>query len=111
MFVRSVNFIRAHATGNGNGVKGDISIYGQETNYTTWRMAKMDLDIRGIDANILHGDSFHNDRHSGLKVDYILANPPSYAPTGVESGCETTKVESMASRSWGTPTSHGSSTP
>ena len=38
----------------------------------------MDLAIRGIDANILHGDSFHNDRHSGLKADYILVNSPSY---------------------------------
>ena len=78
MFVQSVNFIRAHATGNGNGgtAHGDSSIYGQETNYTTWRLAKMDLAIRGIDGNILHGDSFHNDRHPALKADYILAYPP-----------------------------------
>ena len=78
MFVQSVEFIRAHATGNGNGggAKGDISIYGQESNYTTWRMARMNLAIRGIVGQIEHGDSFHNDRHPDLRADYILANPP-----------------------------------
>jgi type I restriction enzyme M protein len=78
MFVQSVEFIRAHAGGNGNGgkAKGDISIYGQESNYTTWRLAKMNLAIRGIDGQIGHGDSFHNDRHPDLKADFILANPP-----------------------------------
>ena len=78
MFVQSVEFIRAHATGNGNGGKagGDISIYGQESNYTTWRMARMNLAIRGIVGQIEHGDSFHNDRHPDLRADYILANPP-----------------------------------
>ena len=78
MFVQSVEFIRAHATGNGNGgkAKGDISIYGQESNYTTWRLAKMNLAIRGIEGQIAHGDSFHNDRHPDLRADFILANPP-----------------------------------
>jgi type I restriction enzyme M protein len=78
MFVQSVEFIRANANGNGNGGKarGDISIYGQESNYTTWRLAKMNLAIRGIDGQIAHGDTFHNDRHPDLKADYILANPP-----------------------------------
>ena len=78
MFVQSVEFIEAHATGNGNGgkAKADISIYGQESNYTTWRMAKMNLAIRGIEGQIAQGDSFHNDRHPDLKADYILANPP-----------------------------------
>ena len=78
MFVQSAEFIRSHATGNGNGGKAqaDISIYGQESNYTTWRLAKMNLAIRGIDGQIAHGDSFHNDRHPDLKADYILANPP-----------------------------------
>ena len=88
MFVQSVEFINAHASGNGNGgkAKGDlpapvlrqagISIYGQESNYTTWRMARMNLAIRGIEGQIEHGDSFHNDRHPDLKADYILANPP-----------------------------------
>ena len=92
MFVQSVEFIRAHATGNGNGgraprgAKADlpapmlrqagISIYGQESNYTTWRLAKMNLAIRGIEGQIAHGDTFHNDRHPDLKSDFILANPP-----------------------------------
>ena len=78
MFVQSVAFIRAHASGNGNGgkAKADISIYGQESNYTTWRLAKMNLAIRGIEGQIAHGDSFHNDRHADLKADFILANPP-----------------------------------
>ena len=89
MFVQSVEFIRAHATGlpagkagTGNGgqlprgVRADISIYGQESNYTTWRLAKMNLAIRGIEGQIAHGDTFHNDRHPDLKADYILANPP-----------------------------------
>ncbi len=78
MFVQSVEFIQAHATGNGNGgkAKADISVYGQESNYTTWRLAKMNLAIRGIEGQIAHGDSFHNDRHPDLRADYILANPP-----------------------------------
>ena len=78
MFVQSMEFIKAHATGNGNTgqARADISIYGQESNYTTWRLAKMNLAIRGIEGQIAHGDSFHNDRHPDLKADYILANPP-----------------------------------
>ena len=78
MFVQSVEFIRAHATGNGNGgrARGDISVYCEESNYTTWRLAKMNLAIRGIQGQIAHGDSFHNDRHPDLKADFILANPP-----------------------------------
>ena len=82
MFVQSVEFLRAHATGNGNnrpsltGARADISIYGQEFNYTTWRLAKMNLAIRGIEGQIAHGDTFHNDRHPDLKADFILANPP-----------------------------------
>ena len=71
MFVSSEKFIQAHS-----GNIGDISIYGQESNYTTWRLAKMNLAIRGIDAQIEHGDTFHNDRHPDLKADYVLANPP-----------------------------------
>ena len=78
MFVQSVEFIRAHQSGNGNGGRAmaAISIYGQESNYTTWRLAKMNLAIRGIDGQVAHGDSFHNDRHPDLKAEYILANPP-----------------------------------
>lgn len=78
MFVQSMNFIRAHSNGNGNGGKarGDISIYGQESNYTTWRLAKMNLAIRGIDSQIAHGNTFHDDRFPDLRADFILANPP-----------------------------------
>ena len=80
MFVQSIEFINAHANGNGNGkvskAKADISIYGQESNHTTWRLAKMNLALRGIEGQIENGDSFHNDRHPDLKADYILANPP-----------------------------------
>ena len=77
MFVQSMDFIQAHASGNGNGgrARDDISIYGQESNYTTWRMARMNLAIRGIEGRIEHGDSFLNDRHPDLRADYILANP------------------------------------
>ncbi len=71
MFVQSEAFIKAHG-----GRIGDISIYGQESNYTTWRLAKMNLAIRGIEGQIDYGDSFHNDRHPDLKADFILANPP-----------------------------------
>ncbi len=71
MFVQSEKFIEAHS-----GKIGDISIYGQESNYTTWRLAKMNLAIRGIDAQIAHGDTFHQDQHPDLKADYVLANPP-----------------------------------
>ena len=71
MFVSSEKFIEAP-----QGTNGDIAIYGQESNYTTWRLAKMNLAIRGIDAHIAHGDTFHNDQNPDLKADYVLANPP-----------------------------------
>lgn len=71
MFVQSEKFIEEHG-----GRIGDISVWGQESNYTTWRLAKMNLAIRGIDANIAHGDTFHRDGHPDLKADYVLANPP-----------------------------------
>jgi type I restriction enzyme M protein len=73
MFVQSEKFIEAH-----RGKLGDISIFGQESNYTTWRLAKMNLAIRGIDANLgsQSADSFHRDLHPDLKADYVLANPP-----------------------------------
>lgn len=70
MFVQSEKFVEAHG-----GRIGDVSIYGQESNHTTWRLAKLNLAIRGIDANIAHGDSFHADGHKDLKADYVLANP------------------------------------
>lgn len=71
MFVQSEEFIAAHG-----GRVRDIAVYGQESNYTTWRLARMNLAIRGIEGDIAQGDSFHNDRHPDLKADYILANPP-----------------------------------
>lgn len=73
MFVQSEKFVEAHG-----GKIGDISIYGQESNHTTWRLAKMNLAIRGIDGNLgkEHADTFHRDLHPDLKADFILANPP-----------------------------------
>ncbi len=80
MFVQSVEFVKAHATGNGNGGKGkaDVSIFGQESNHTTWRLAKMNLAIRQIENNLgkEHADCFHHDLHPDLRADYVLANPP-----------------------------------
>ena len=73
MFVQSEAFVEAHGGG-----RDDISIFGQESNPTTWQLAQMNLAIRGIDANlgVEHADSFHRELHPDLKVDYILANPP-----------------------------------
>jgi type I restriction enzyme M protein len=73
MFVQSEEFIKEHG-----GKLGDISIYGQESNPTTWKLAKMNLAIRGIEANLgpHHADTFRNDLHKDLKADFILANPP-----------------------------------
>lgn len=78
MFIQSKEFIRNHATSNGNGgrARGTIRVYGQESNHTTWRLAKMNLAIRGIEGDVRHGDSFHDDQHPDLKADFILANPP-----------------------------------
>jgi len=72
MFVQSEKFVESHSYSS----KKDISVYGQESNPTTWRLAKMNLAIRGIESNIKLGDSFHEDKHTDLKADYILANPP-----------------------------------
>jgi type I restriction enzyme M protein len=73
MFVQSERFVEAHGGG-----RNDIAVYGQELNDTTWRLAKMNLAIRGIEANLgpRWGDSFHEDLHPDLKADFILANPP-----------------------------------
>lgn len=73
MFVQSERFAEAHG-----GSKHDISVYGQESNPTTWRLCKMNLAIRGIEGNLgpHNADTFHNDLHKDLKADYILANPP-----------------------------------
>lgn len=82
MFVQSAKFIQAHSE-----KRGSISIYGQEANPDTWKMAKMNLTIRGLDANLgpYHADTFTNDLHPTLKADFILANPPfNYNPWGQE---------------------------
>lgn len=74
MFVQSLKFVDSHA-----GRVNDISIYGQESNQTTWRLAKMNLAIRGIDSSQVKWNnegSFLNDAHKDLKADYIIANPP-----------------------------------
>lgn len=72
MFVQSEEFIKEHG-----GKINDIAVYGQESNPTTWRLARMNLAIRGIEANLgpHNGDTFHNDLHRDLKADFILANP------------------------------------
>lgn len=73
MFVQSVKFIESH-----QGNKKDISIYGQEYTNTTYKLAKMNLAIRGISANLgeIAADTFFNDQHKDLKADFIMANPP-----------------------------------
>lgn len=73
MFVQSERFVQEHG-----GRIGDIAIYGQESNYTTWRLAKMNLAVRGIDSDIRWNNegSFHKDELRDLKADFILANPP-----------------------------------
>src|SRR3989339_1536531 len=74
MFVQSEKFVEAHG-----GRIGDLSIYGQESNQTTWRLCKMNLAIRGIDSSNVKWNnegSFLNDAHKDLKADYVLANPP-----------------------------------
>ena len=73
MFVQSMKFIEAH-----HGNKRDISVYGQEYTNTTYKLAKMNLAIRGIACNLgeMAADTFHNDQHKDLKADFIMANPP-----------------------------------
>jgi type I restriction enzyme M protein len=73
MFVQSEKFVESHG-----GRIGDIAIYGQESNYTTWRLAKMNLAVRGIDADIRWNNegSFHKDELKDLRFDFIIANPP-----------------------------------
>lgn len=74
LFVQSEKFVESH-----QGKVNDISIYGQESNQTTWRLAKMNLAIRGIDSSQVKWNnegSFLNDNHKDLKADYVIANPP-----------------------------------
>ncbi len=73
MFVQSAEFVAAHG-----GSRNDISVYGQEFTAATWRLAKMNLAIRGIEANLgdRADDSFHRDLHPDLRADFVIANPP-----------------------------------
>ena len=73
MFCQSARFVKEH-----QGSIRDISIFGQESNPTTWKLAKMNLAIRGLEANLgkHNADSFHDDQHKTLKANFILANPP-----------------------------------
>ena len=73
MFCQSARFVKEH-----QGNIRDISIFGQESNPTTWKLAKMNLAIRGLEANLgsHNADTFHEDLHKTLKANYILANPP-----------------------------------
>lgn len=74
MFVQSERFVKDRE----GRIDGQLAIYGQESNYNTWKLCKMNLAIRGIEANLgqQNADSFHNDQHKSLKADYIMANPP-----------------------------------
>jgi len=71
MFSHSEKFVEEHS-----GRVGDIAVYGQESNDATYKLAKMNMAIRGIDADIRYGDTLHNDQHKDLKADFIIANPP-----------------------------------
>lgn len=71
MFVQSLKFVKAHG-----GNQKNVSVYGQEYTKTTYKLARMNLAIRGISCDIRLGDTFHNDQHPNLKADYIMANPP-----------------------------------
>lgn len=82
MFVQSEKFLEAHG-----GRRGHLSVYGQEANADTWKMAKINMAIRGIDADFgpYHADTFGQDLHPTLKADFIMANPPfNYHPWGQE---------------------------
>ena len=95
MFVQSEKFVEAHG-----GTIGDISIYGQESNPTTRRLAKMNLAIRGIDGDLgkEHAGTFRNPQHRDLKADYVIANPPFN-----DSDWWTGKLESDVRWRYGTP--------
>jgi len=106
MFVQSEKFVEAHG-----GRRNDLSIFGQESNPTTWRLCRMNLAIRGIEANLgpHNADSFHDDLHKDVKVDFIRPIHRSTSLTGAGIGSAKTRAGSMASRRWATPTSPGSS--
>jgi type I restriction enzyme M protein len=95
MFVQSADFVKAHG-----GSRNDISVYGQEFTTATWRLAKMNLAIRGIEANLgdRADDSFHRDLHPDLRADYVIANPPFNV-----SDWYTDALRDDARWKWGTP--------
>jgi type I restriction enzyme M protein len=85
MFVQAERFLEAHG-----GRIGQLAIYGQESNYTTWRLAKMNLAVRGIDASGIawnNEGSFHKDEWRDKKFDFILPNPPFNISDWGASGC------------------------
>lgn len=93
MFVQSEKFVEQH-----QGRVNDISIFGQESNQTTWRLCKMNLAIRGIDASQVKWNtegSFLNDAHRDVKMDYVIANPPLTTAIGVVTFCVKTDVGNM----------------
>lgn len=104
MFVQSERFVERH-----QGRLDDIAIYGQESNPTTWKLAKMNLAIRGIDNDLgeRNADTFHNDLHKGLKADYILANPPLTQVIGVKNDYLMITVGNLVFRQKVMPTMHG----
>jgi type I restriction enzyme M protein len=95
MFVQSADFVKAHG-----GNRNDISVYGQEFTTATWRLAKMNLAIRGIEANLgdRADDSFHRDLHPDLRADYVIANPHFNV-----SDWYTDALRDDARWKWGTP--------
>src|SRR5262249_31324013 len=75
MFVQTEQFVARHPGDPGD--RGDLAIYGQESLEETWRMAKMNLAVHGIDnTGLVRGDTFVIDRHAGVQMDYVMANPP-----------------------------------
>ena len=107
MFVQSEKFIEAHG-----GKLGDVSIYGQESNPTTWRLAAMNLAIRGIDFNLGRepADTFTRNQHPDLRADFILANPPFNISDWWHGSLKATRAGTMATRRRATPTTPGCST-
>jgi len=105
MFVQSEKFVESHG-----GRIGDIAIYGQESNYTTWRLCKMNLAVRGIDADIRWNNegSFHKDELKDLRSDYILANPPFNISDWGGERLREDRAGPMARRRSATPTMRGS---
>ncbi len=93
MFVQSEKYVESHG-----GRIGDIAIYGQESNYTTWRLAKMNLAVRGIDADIRWNNegSLHKDELKDLRFGSILANPPfNVSDWGGERLLEDTRIQQI----------------